>query len=626
MATKFVVEGLTSFRTAIELGLSNTMSSSTSQAVVTRGGSVNSAEKVGTPSWKTILALAVAGVAIGAGAWYVLNASGTPKKPKRPSTGGKKRTKTKKEAQVEEGNEAKRSSEKTLPAESKTSVLPESEPTSYPENLFPADVESLSQGARAELAKSAKTLGNKYYGEKKYKEAIDLYTQAIILQPDAVFYSNRAACYANLNDYDKVVEDCTEALKLDPNYIKALNRRAQAYENEDRWVDALNDYTVMCVLEEFKNDAVLSSTDRVLKTLAQNKAKEAIKSKSPRLPSDTFIAAYMDSFRLTSKGTGAVVSQAVIEEGDAHLQRAFQAIGDRKWDVAYEASTASVESGKLSSFFEPLAYNLRATFAFLRGDVESALADLEKSLELDPKNVNTIIKRASLFMERAEVEQAIKEYNRAIEIDPKDPDVYYHSTGQIRVLTQDNYGAIEDYKKSISLDDTFVYAHIQLGVAQYKLGDISTAVTTFEKAARKFKSSGEVFNYHGEILLDTQRFDEALANFDKAIEMMPNSPLPYINKAILYLQWKQDASTAEAECRKAIGVDPLCDMAYAQLAQLLLHQGKFEESLDAYDKAADLARTEPELANAIALREAAAAQLYVARNYPAVMARLRGGM
>lgn len=39
----------------------------------------------------------------------------------------------------------------------------------------------------------------------------------------------------------------------------------------------LADYTVMCVLEEFKNDAVLSSTDRVLKTLAQNNAKEQIK-------------------------------------------------------------------------------------------------------------------------------------------------------------------------------------------------------------------------------------------------------------------------------------------------------------------------------------------------------------
>lgn len=55
-----------------------------------------------------------------------------------------------------------------------------------------------------------------------------------------------------------------------------------------------------------------------------------------------------------------------------------------------------------------------------------AFADLEKSLELDPNNVNTIIKRASIFMEHSDVEQAVKEYNRAIEIDPRDPDVYYH--------------------------------------------------------------------------------------------------------------------------------------------------------------------------------------------------------
>lgn len=58
------------------------------------------------------------------------------------------------------------------------------------------------------------------------------------------------------------------------------------------------------------------------------------------------------------------------------------------------------------------------------------------------------------------------------------------------------------------MDENFVYAHIQLGVAQYKLGDVGSAVATFEKATRKFKESGEVYNYHGEILLDTQQFEE----------------------------------------------------------------------------------------------------------------------
>ncbi|KAI8918423.1 import receptor [Powellomyces hirtus] len=590
--------------------------------------SAEAAKRLNPPPWKTIVAITIAGVVVGAGAWYLLSQRPSEKKaPKKPTAGGatKRKLKSKAAKPTELRDSQAPSLDDVEPIAVNDAPVGVNGETPYPANLFPDNVEALGADERAELAKGAKALGNKFFAEKKYNEAVDLYTQAILLKRDAIFYSNRAACYANMNNYDKAIEDCTESLKMDPHYVKALNRRGQAYERKGQLTDALNDYTVMCVLEEFNNETVLAATDRVLKTLAQAKAAELIKTKHPRLPSDTFVAAFMDSFRLTSKGAHAVVAAKAEKEGDKLVQEAFQAIIERKWSDAQTAAAASLDSGELSSYFEPLAFNLRATFAFLRGEVEFAFADLEKSLESDPKNVNTIIKRASIFMERAEVEQAITEYNRAIEINPTDPDVYYHR-GQIRVLTGDNTGAVEDYQKSISLDDNFVYAHIQLGVAQYKLGDVAGAVNTFTEATRKFKNSGEVYNYHGEILLDTQQFDEAVKNFDKAISMMPQSPLPYINKSILYLQWRQDAATAEAECRKAIKVDPLCDIAFAQLAQLLLHQGKFEESLQAYDAASTLARTEPELANAIALREAAAAQLYVAQHYPAVIAKLRGGM
>lgn len=39
------------------------------------------------------------------------------------------------------------------------------------------------------------------------------------------------AGYTNLSQVDKVIEDCTDALRLDPGYIKALNRRATARES-----------------------------------------------------------------------------------------------------------------------------------------------------------------------------------------------------------------------------------------------------------------------------------------------------------------------------------------------------------------------------------------------------------
>ncbi len=72
-----------------------------------------------------------------------------------------------------------------------------------------------------------------------------MYSQAIAYYPKlnaqcAVFYSNRAACYANLNQFDRVIDDCTTALQVDPTYVKAMLRRANAYEKTERITDALH--------------------------------------------------------------------------------------------------------------------------------------------------------------------------------------------------------------------------------------------------------------------------------------------------------------------------------------------------------------------------------------------------
>ena len=93
--------------------------------------------------------------------------------------------------------------------------------------------------------------------------------------------------------------------------------------------------------------------------------------------------------------------------------------------------------------------------------------------------------------------------------------------------------------------------------------------------------------------------------------MNPKSPLPYINKAILAIQWKQDATTAETLCRKAIEIDPLCDIAYTQLAQLLCLSNRLDEAIQVYDKAITIARSEAEIINVVSCQEAALAQMHV---------------
>lgn len=359
------------------------------------------------------------------------------------------------------------------------------------------------------LAAEAKSKGNKFFTSQRYEEAKEMYSKAIELKPDPVYYSNRAACYSMLKDFENVVMDCTLALKMNKNYVKALSRRATAYEHLGRLTDALNDYTAVCVLEGFKNESSLGATDRFLKKIATEQSQEIMKTKEYVLPSDTFIRAFLDSFRQTSSGLQEVLDMETFEKSDDLVKDAFRFIKERRWETALSYINQALESAvdSLSPPFEALALNLRGTFNFLVGKVEEAIVDIEKAYDIDSTSINTIIKKATLYMEKTEVEKSVGVFEEAVNLDPNHPDVYYHR-GQVRFLVGDFSGAASDYKKAISLDPENLYSYIQLGVAQYKLGEIERTKKTFEKALKKFPNSHEVHNYYGEILLDQQKFDQ----------------------------------------------------------------------------------------------------------------------
>lgn len=79
--------------------------------------------------------------------------------------------------------------------------------------------------------------------------------------------------------------------------------------------------------------------------------------------------------------------------------------------------------------------------------------------------------------------------------------------------------AIADYEKSTSLDDTFIFSHIQAAVAQYKQQEVQPSMAAFRGILKKFPNRGEPYNYYGELLLDQQRFSDAIEKFDKSLEL-----------------------------------------------------------------------------------------------------------
>ncbi|KAG8740239.1 TOM (translocase of outer membrane) complex component [Ceratobasidium sp. 414] len=505
--------------------------------------------------------------------------------------------------------------------------------------LTSAQIQALPLEERLSRAGELKTRGNSAYTQRKFELAVDLYTQAIAMspKPEAVFYSNRAACYTNYkpSQHERVIEDCTSALALDPKYAKALNRRAAAFEALDRLDEALRDFTALAIIEHFKNDAASASVERVLAKLSAKQGESIMRGREPRLPSVTFISAYFAAFRPRPHVSLPHNPTA----GDRKLLKAQEALADSQFAQSHELVNSALDSGLTSSWREGLAeaLNLRGTFKFLTGDTVGAKADLTASTESWPGLVQSWVKIASVYMELSEADSAFAAFENAIEKDAGCADIYYHR-GQVFFILSDFERAAEDYRKSSELDPEFVFSHIQLAVAQYKMQNLDASMASFRETLLAFPDRGEPYNYYGELLLDQQRFHDAIEKFDRAIEIekqkktLPN-PLPLVNKALALYQWKQDLPGAAALCREALTLDNECDAAVATLAQLSLQQGRIEEAIEMFGRHAAIARTEAELVQALSYENASRAQLEFQKNYPdmagqlaAMAAGMQGGM
>lgn len=99
------------------------------------------------------------------------------------------------------------------------------------------------------LSKSAlaKEAGDKEYKAANFEGAIAAYTKCIDSCTDTTSelclkaYSNRAACFKQLSNFDGTISDCSAVLEVEPDNVKCLVRRAQAFEAVERYKLALQD-------------------------------------------------------------------------------------------------------------------------------------------------------------------------------------------------------------------------------------------------------------------------------------------------------------------------------------------------------------------------------------------------
>lgn len=478
-----------------------------------------------------------------------------------------------------------------------------------------------------EQAQLHKANGNTFFHKGEFDQAISEYDLAIETCPLedkidlATFYQNRAAAYEHLKQWKKVIDDCSKAVDLNDKYVKALQRRARAYETLEQFENSLEDITAVCIIQRFSNSGSLVQADRVLKAVGQRHAKEILMSRKPVKPSKHFVKNYFASLLNDPIVNMSVSCPEGVPSGFVRAKLAF----DRQdYDDVVPACTEEIETGLQTEYHIP-ARLLRATFYVISGQFQEASEDLnyilaQKDIEKRVR-VNALIKLASLDMQTDRTINCFENFTKAEEIDPTNSDLYHHR-GQVYTLLDRLDNALPDFEKAVELSPDHAITYVHKCYAEYRIalqqGDhmkLNRVMEKFSEAVDRFPDCTECYSLMAQILSDQGQFEAADSFFEKACKLDKENATILVHRGLLRLQWNGNIDEALRFINDAIKLDDKCEFAFETLGTIEVQRGELVRAVELFDKAIELAKSEMELIHLCSLKDAAIAQINVAKKF-----------
>jgi tetratricopeptide (TPR) repeat protein len=204
------------------------------------------------------------------------------------------------------------------------------------------------------------------------------------------------------------------------------------------------------------------------------------------------------------------------------------------YDQAIDYLTAQVRARPDSEL-----YNHRGIVWHERGESDSAMADFNEAIRLEPRNEAAYFNRGLVWSARGDHDRAIADYTRAIQLDPKYSDAY-HSRGNDWYFKEELDKAIADYSEAIRLDPAFSLAYYNRGFAWSLKQDYDRAIADYDATIRLEPSFSPAYEERINAWIARvdgwiarKEYDRALAGYSELIRLDPRGPGAYNGRAWL---------------------------------------------------------------------------------------------
>ena len=327
----------------------------------------------------------------------------------------------------------------------------------------------LASEDKREKATAHHNCGVAYHAIKDVKNAIEQYSEAINRNPDFVeAYINRGLANISLGRPENAFIDFDQAIRLNPDFADAYNNRGN---------------TKSYYLGQYQ-DA---------------------------------IADYNEALRLKPDDADAYNNRGVAKNSLGRHEDAFT-----DFDQAIRLNPDYVK-----------AYLNRGLAKNSLGQYQDAINDYDQAIRLKPDYVEAYLNRGNIKMSLGQHQDSIADYDEAIRLNPDYAEAY-NNRGNAKNSLGQHIDAIADHDQAIRLNPNLVEAYLNRGNAKTVLGKRDKAITDYDQAIRLNPNLAEAYNSRGVAKNSLGQYEESFADYDQAIRLKPDYVEAYYNRGLAY--------------------------------------------------------------------------------------------
>jgi len=199
-------------------------------------------------------------------------------------------------------------------------------------------------------------------------------------------------------------------------------------------------------------------------------------------------------------------------------------------------------------FSNGAAYNNRGLAHYRLWHYETAIADLNKAIELLPHLDLVYSNRGAIYHRTGEYDKALTDLDEAIQRNPE-YSIAYYNRGLVYSARNDYDMAIADFDMAIQFSSNDVFA------PNLRSSDPGTELPEgIENLLRGVQSEADLpsaYTNRGIAYVFKGNYDMAIADFDQAIQLQPDNDLAYYNRGLAY-RTKGVYDKASLDFRKAL--------------------------------------------------------------------------